>query len=128
MSDIIPSFTELQQMHAEAERMRAEAAEMLKRAEEKDRDGEYKLGQSDWRLREIQALEKIISAREKKLEELGEATLLAREAAADAKLKAAEELMAAYNKDWHEGAIAFQQINAREAAREAAARETPAAA
>ncbi|MFZ2082665.1 MAG: hypothetical protein WAV38_39615 [Xanthobacteraceae bacterium] len=114
--------TEVAHFHAEGLRLRWEAAEMLKRAEAKDHDGEYKLGQSDWRLREIQALEKNIAAREKKLEELGEAALLAREQAADDKLKQAKELMASWDTVKHGAAQALIDINKRDA-RAAAARE-----
>ena len=54
---------------------------------------------------------------------------MAREAAADAKLKAAEELMADYDREKHHAAINFNQMIEREKAeREAAARETPAVA
>jgi hypothetical protein len=93
------------------------AAEEIKKAAEQDRAvAEYDRGQADWRLREIQALEKIISAREKKLEELGEATLLAREKAADAKLGEAQTLLAQYHADRHGAMISLQRIDAREKA------------
>jgi hypothetical protein len=54
--------------------------------------------------------------RERKLKELGEPALVAREKAADAKLKAAQELLASYDKDKHAAAISLNQINERERA------------
>jgi len=97
MSDT-PSYTELKQMHAEAQRLRDEAAALNATADRKLRDANYALGQADHRRREIADIEKGISQREQHLNELGEAQLLAREQAAADKLKAAQELMQAYDR------------------------------
>jgi hypothetical protein len=66
-------------------------------------------------------MERSIAAREQKLKELGEPELIAREKAADEKLKQAQELMAQYRADYHEAANSLNQINAREKAELAAA-------
>jgi hypothetical protein len=73
------------------------------------------------RHRDIAELEANISRREAKLKELGEAEFVAREKAADAKLKEAQQLMKDYDASKHGAAIALQQINEREKAERSAA-------
>ena len=127
MSDT-PSFIELQQMHAEAKRLAQEAAADKKAAAEDRAKAEYDRGQAEWRNRDTDAKLAIIAAREKWLSENGEAVMREREQAAADKLAQAQALMSDYRADKHGAARALISINAREAAREAAARETPAAA
>ena len=127
MSDIIPSFTELQRLRAEAERLAQEAAADKKAAAEDRAKAEYDRGQADWRNRDTDAKLAIIAAREKWLSENGEAVMREREAAAAKALAEAKELMASWDRDKHSAAISLNQINEREK-RAAAARETPAAA
>ena len=79
------------------------------------------------RHRDIAELEANISRRERKLAELQEPAFLEREKAADAKLAEAKALKADWDAVKHGAARALVAINEREA-REAAARETPAAA
>ena len=114
MSDT-PSYTELQQMRAEAERLAHQASVDRKAAAEVQANAEYMFGQADHRRREIAAIEQGISQRERRLTELNEGELVAREKAADDKLKQAQELMQAYDRDRHAAAISLNQINAREA-------------
>jgi hypothetical protein len=71
----------------------------------------------------MEQTERSITARERKLKELGEPELVAREKAAEAKLAEAKALLAQYSADRHGAAIALQQIDARERAE----REQPAA-
>jgi hypothetical protein len=98
-------------------------AEKLKKSAEQDRAAaEYVQGQAERSLREIQMLEKSLAAREQHLRELGEAELIAREQAAEAKLAEAKALLAEYHNDRHAAARALIAINEREkAAREQAA-------
>jgi hypothetical protein len=105
-----PSYTELQQMHAEAQRLRDEAAELNARADVKLRDGNYKLGQAEHRHKEIAAMERSIAEREQHLKELGEPELVAREQAVEAKLKEAQELMASVDKEKHAAAVNLNQL------------------
>lgn len=100
MSDT-PSFVEQQRLHAETERMREEAASDRKAAAEDRRAAEYERGQAAHALKTAQATEAGYSAREKWLKENKEDELRQLAADADAKLKAAEELMARYDKDRH---------------------------
>jgi hypothetical protein len=79
-------FIEAQQLRAEAERMRSEAIADRRAAEEIQANARYMLGQAEHRRREIATVEQSISNRERHLAELGEAQLLAREQAAEAKL------------------------------------------
>ena len=104
MSDT-PSFTEQQRLRAEAERLAAEAAADRKAAEEALAKAEYERGQAQHALREKQALEKNISARERWLKEHSEDVMLAREADAVAKLKQAQDLMASYDAAKHQAAL-----------------------
>ena len=92
-------------------------AEQIKKAAEQDRAAaEYERGQVEHRHRKIMQIERGIAEREKRLVELGEAKPVAREKAADDKLKQAQQLMKAYDKDRHAAAIALTQINEREKA------------
>jgi hypothetical protein len=70
----------------------------------------------------IADLEKSVAAREARLlNELGEAQLVAREKAAEAKLTEAKALMADYNNDKHAAAIYLRQCSERDAAEQSAA-------
>lgn len=111
-----PGYLEAQQLRAEAQRLRDEAAELNATADRKLRDGNYALGQARHRLDTVTQMERSIAAREQKLKELGEPELVAREQAAEAKLKQARELMAAYSADKHSAAIYLRQCSEREAA------------
>jgi hypothetical protein len=99
-----------------AKKIRAEAEAHHKAGEEAFAKAEYALGQADHRHRAMVELEANISRREAKLKELGESDLVAREKAAAAKLKQAEDLMKEYRADYHQAAISLNQINAREKA------------
>jgi hypothetical protein len=81
--------------------MRDEAAEKLANADRKLRDGNYALGQARHTQAIVAQTERSIAAREQKLKELGEPEFLAREQAADAKLKEAQEVMKDYNAAKH---------------------------
>jgi hypothetical protein len=90
-------------------------AEQIKRAAEQDLEAaRYERGQAEHRLRTTEQMERSIPARERKLKELGEAELVAREQAAKAKLKEAQELMKDYSSDKHAAARAIAEINERE--------------
>jgi hypothetical protein len=90
-------------------------AEQLKRAAERDLEAaRYERGQAEHRLRTMEQLEASITRREQRLRELGEDALLAREKAAAAKLKEAQELMKDYSSDKHSAARALNEINERE--------------
>ena len=94
---------------AEGEALRKQAAVDLEAAR-------YEHEMAERRHRDVAELEANISRREAKLKELGEPEFVAREKAADEKLKRAEELMASYSNDRHAAAIALTQINEREKA------------
>ncbi len=128
MSEEFMTATEVARFHAEGLRMRTEAEVLRKRAAEDRAAADYALGQAEHRRKEIAATEAGISKRERKLAELQEPAFLEREKATDAKLAEVKVLMAQYSADKHGAARALVAINEREAAREAAARETPAAA
>jgi hypothetical protein len=97
-------------------------AEQIKKAAEQDRAAaEYDRGQAARDRREIAEIEKSVAKREQALKQAGEPEFLARLAAADKALADAKALMAQYNKDWHAGVIAYQQINEREKAERSAA-------
>jgi hypothetical protein len=97
-------------------------AEQIKKAAEQDRAAaEYDRGQADHRLRTMEQLERSITAREQWLAQHDEAKVRAIVAAADDKLKQAQELMASYDAAKHGAAIALQQINERETAERSAA-------
>ena len=97
-------------------------AEQIKKAAERDRAAaEYDRGQIEHAKRTMEQMELSIAARERKLKELGEDTLLAREKAADDKLTQAQELMRAYDRDRHAAMISLQHIDAREKAEREAA-------
>jgi hypothetical protein len=81
----------------------------------------YERGQIEHAKRIMEQTERSIAERERKLKELGEPELVAREQAAAAKLAEAKALMATYNNDKHAAAIALQQINEREKAEQSAA-------
>jgi hypothetical protein len=98
---------EARQALARAEQERRAAAKDLAAAS-------YEREQTERRHRDIAELEANISRREAKLKELGEAALLEREAAADAKLRQAEELLARYDKDRHRAVLALAAIDQRE--------------
>jgi hypothetical protein len=119
MSDT-PSFLELQQMRAEAERMRDEAAAFHVAAEKKLADANYALGQAEHRLATVAQMERSISERERKLKELGEPELVAREKAAADKLVEAQELMRNYDQSGHAARLAIIAIDERERAERAA--------
>jgi hypothetical protein len=104
-----------------AQRLRDEAAELRKAAAADREAAAYDRGQIEHAKRIIEQTEKSITAREQALKQAGEPAFLARVAAADKALADAQELMSRYNKDWHAGVIAFQQINAREKAERSAA-------
>jgi hypothetical protein len=121
MSDT-PSYLELKQIHAECVHMRDEAFEFRAEADRKLAAADYALGQSEHRRREIADFEKSIVLREARLlNELGEAQLLAREKAAEAKLAEAKELMADYDKQKHAAAININQLIEHDRAELAAA-------
>jgi hypothetical protein len=109
-------YLEAKRLNAEAQRLRDEAAELNATADRKLRDGNYALGQAKHRLDTVAQMERSIAERERKLKELGESDLVAREKAAAAKLKQAEDLMKEYRADYHQAAISLNQINAREKA------------
>jgi len=95
--------------------------ERLRKAAEQDLEAaRYERGQAEHRLHTMEQMERSISERERKLKELGEPELVAREKAAADKLKQAQQLMKAYDADRHGAAIALQQINEREKAEAAA--------
>jgi hypothetical protein len=100
-SDDTPSYVELQQHKAECQRLRDEAAELNAAADIKFRDGNYALGQARHTQATVAQMERSISERERKLKELGEPELVAREKAAEAKLAEAKALLAEYNNDKH---------------------------
>jgi hypothetical protein len=83
------------------QRLRDEAAEDRKAAAADREAAQHARDETVWSLREKQALEKIITAREQKLCELNEAALLARARELDDKQKRIEELTALYDKDRH---------------------------
>src|SRR6516164_9909865 len=84
--------------------------ERLRKAAEQDLEAaRYERGQAEHRLRTMEQMERSISERERKLKELGEPELVAREKAAADKLKQAQQLMKAYDADRHGAAIALQQ-------------------
>jgi hypothetical protein len=95
-------------------------AEQIKKAAEQDLEAaRYERGQAEHRLRTTEQLEASITRREQKLKELNEDALLAREQAAAAKLKEAQELLGQYNSDRHSAMQALSQINERERRAEA---------
>jgi hypothetical protein len=97
-------------------------AEQIKKAAEQDRAAaEYDRGQIEHAKRTMEQLDASIRRREQKLKELGEPEFVAREKAADDKLKEAKALLAQYHADRHGAAIALQQINEREKAERSAA-------
>jgi hypothetical protein len=120
MSDT-PSFTELQQMHAEALRMRDEAAADRKAAAADRETAEYERGQAARDRREIADIEKSVAKREKALKQAGEPAFLERVAAADKALAEAKALKADYDAAKHGAMLALQSIDAREKAERAAA-------
>jgi hypothetical protein len=97
-------------------RLRDEAAELNATADRKLRDGNYALGQARHTQAIVAQMERSISERERKLKELGEPELVAREQAAEAKLAEAKALMATYSNDKHAAAIYLRQCSEREAA------------
>jgi hypothetical protein len=105
-------------LHAEARKMRSDAEALLKAANADRVEAERMLGQCDHRRREISQVEQSVAAREKWLKENGEDVMREREAAADAKLMQAQELMNAYDKAKHQAALALAAIDQRD--REAA--------
>jgi hypothetical protein len=102
-------FLEAKRLHAEAQRLRDEASEFRAQADIRLRDANYNLGQARHSQANVAAMERSIAERERKLKELGEPELVAREQAADEKLKRAEELMADYDKEKHAAAINLNQ-------------------
>jgi hypothetical protein len=94
----------------------AEAEKMKKAAEQSQAAAEYAQGQAERSLREIQVLEASIAKREQALKQAGEAEFVAREKAADAKLKEAQEVMKDYSAAKHGAARAIVEINEREKA------------
>jgi hypothetical protein len=92
-------YLEAKRLHAEAQRLRDEAAELNASADRKLRDGNYALGQAKHRLDTVAQMERSIAERERKLQELGEPELVAREQAASASLAAAQELLSQYDKE-----------------------------
>jgi hypothetical protein len=97
-------------------------AEQIKKAAEQDLEAaRYERGQIEHAKRIMEQTERSIAARERKLKELGEPELVAREQAAEAKLAEAKDLMSRYDNDKHSAAIALQQINEREQAERSAA-------
>jgi hypothetical protein len=91
-----PSYTELQQLKAEAQRLHNEAAEYHAAAEKKLADANYTLGQSEHRLRTAEDNERSIAERERWLEQHGEADLVARARA----LAEREAAAAARDAEW----------------------------
>jgi len=97
-------------------------AEKLKKAAEQDRAAaEYERGQADFRQRTAEDHNRAAGERVRWLEEHDEAKVRAIVAAADDKLKQAQELMASYDAAKHGAAIALVQINEREQAEQSAA-------
>ena len=97
-------------------------AEQIKKAAEQDLEAaRYERGQIEHAKRIMEQTERSIAAREKKLKELGEPELVAREKATADKLKQAQELMKAYNNDKHAAAIYLRQCSERDAAEQSAA-------
>jgi hypothetical protein len=96
-------------------------AEQIKKAAEQDRTAaEYERGQAEHRLRAAEDNLRAAAECKRWLEQHDEAKVRAIVAAADDKLKQAQELMASYDAAKHGAAIALVQINEREV-REAAA-------
>ena len=81
----------------------------------------YERGQAEHAKRLTEQMERSIAARERWLEQHDEAKVRAVVAAADDKLKQAQELMAQYRADYHQAAISLNQINEREKAESSAA-------
>jgi hypothetical protein len=97
-------------------------AEKIKKAAEQDRvAAEYDRGQAEHRLRTAEATLRAAQERERWLEQHGEAEVRALVAAADDKLKQAQELMKDYNREKHSAAINFNRQIEREDAERAAA-------
>ena len=97
-------------------------AEQIKKAAEQDLEAaRYERGQIEHAKRIMEQTERSIAARERWLEQHDEAKVRAVIAAADDKLKQAQELMAQYRADYHQAAISLNQINERELAERSAA-------
>ena len=120
MSDT-PSYTEVRQRLAEAQRLRDEAAADRKAAAADREAAEYALGQAEHRLRTAEDHNRAAAECKRWLEQHDEAKVRALVAAADDKLKQAQELMASYDAAKHGAAIALVQINEREKAERSAA-------
>jgi hypothetical protein len=122
MSDEDTGYFEAKRLQAEAQRLRDEAFQFRADADIKLRDANYALGQARHRHKEISDFERSIAHREQRLlNELGEAKLIEREQAAEAKLAEARELMGRYEADRHAAAIYLRQCSEREAAEQSAA-------
>jgi hypothetical protein len=97
-------------------------AEQIKKAAEQDFEAaRYERGQAEHRLRTAEDNLRAAEECRRWLEQHDEAKVRAIVAAADDKLKQAEELMKDYNASKHGAAIALQQINEREKAEQSAA-------
>jgi hypothetical protein len=97
-------------------------AEQIKKAAEQDLEAaRYERGQADFRQRTAEDHNRAAGERVRWLEEHDEAKVRAIVAAADDKLKQAQELMASYDAAKHGAAIALVQINEREQAEQSAA-------
>ena len=101
--------------------MRDEAAADRKAAEAAREQATYTLGQSVHRLRNAEDHARAAAEDRRWLEQHDEAKVRAIVAAADDKLKQAQELMASYDAAKHGAAIALVQINERERAERSAA-------
>jgi hypothetical protein len=96
-------------------------AEQIKKAAEQDLEAaRYERGQADHAKRLTEQMERSIAVRERKLKELGEPELVAREKAVEAKLAEAKDLMSRYDNDKHAAAIYLRQRSEREAAEQSA--------
>jgi hypothetical protein len=104
-----------------ARQARDEAAADRKAAAADLEAARYEHEMAERRHRDVAELEANISRREAKLKELSEPEFVAREKAADAKLKEAQELVASVDKEKHAAAINFNRLIAREDAERAAA-------
>jgi hypothetical protein len=104
MSDT-PDYAELRQLRAEAERMRDEAAEDRRAAAADGEAAAYDRGQAEHRLRTAEDNLRAAAEDRRWLEQHDEAKVRAIVAAADEKLKQAQELMASYDAAKHAAAL-----------------------
>ena len=104
-----------------AKAYREEAEEIKKSAEQTLAQAEYERGQAEHARRTAEDHNRAAAECKRWLEQHDEAKVRAIVAAADDKLKQAQELMASYDAAKHGAAIALVQINERERAERSAA-------